>query len=293
MAAHECTTAKFSPITPDSVHCPQKRLWLLILPTAFPNTCSLTSHEMSFAVLPVSDWVSTPFALRPQHGTPGPSLPVICADDAVQDEQHAIFHCTQPHTVSLRRRYESLFSEARAQDVSTLTHESNNTIFFLHEPIVINEQALVFLVSWVSRKVLILTAYSAKQVRCPIFSIGSDASYDSGTVYSLQTILFLIKLCRLTLFQIEVILDLSGSARNPRFPCISAISECHTISRIYPSKTVWAHFARTYHRELKRAWQFDTTWWSPFQQNYEDLSHTFWWTFGDCSWLVGWQKKKS
>jgi hypothetical protein len=28
--------------------------------------------------LPVSDCVSTPFVLRPQHGTPGPSLPVIC-----------------------------------------------------------------------------------------------------------------------------------------------------------------------------------------------------------------------
>jgi len=38
--------------------------------------------------------------------------------------------------------------------------------------------------SWVSRKVLILTACSAKQVRCPFFSIGSDASYDFGTVYS-------------------------------------------------------------------------------------------------------------
>jgi hypothetical protein len=50
------------------------------------------------------------------------------------------------------------------------------------------------------------TACSAKQVRCPSFSIGSDASYDSGTVYSLQIILFLKKLCRLTfLLQIEAI----------------------------------------------------------------------------------------
>ena len=30
----------------------------------------------------------------------------------------------------------------------------------------------------------------------PLFSIGLDASFDSGTVYSLQTILFLRKLCR-------------------------------------------------------------------------------------------------
>jgi len=50
------------------------------------------------------------------------------------------------------------------------------------------------------------TACSAKQVRCPSFSIGSDPSYDSGTVYPLQTILFLRKLCRLTfLLQIEAI----------------------------------------------------------------------------------------
>ena len=33
---------------------------------------------MSFVVLPVSECVSTPFALRPQHGTPAPPLPVIC-----------------------------------------------------------------------------------------------------------------------------------------------------------------------------------------------------------------------
>jgi len=78
-------------------------------------------------------------------------------------------------------------------------------------------------------------------------------------------------------------------------PCISAIFGCHTILRVYQSETVlWAHSARTYHRELERAWRFDTTWDSPFQQDYDYLSHTFWCTSGDCSsWLVGWQKKKS
>ena len=50
------------------------------------------------------------------------------ADDDVQDEQHAIFHCIHPHIVSLRRRYESLFSEARAQDVSTFLHRNNNKL---------------------------------------------------------------------------------------------------------------------------------------------------------------------
>ena len=54
--------------------------------------------------------------------------------------------------------------------------------------------------SWVSRKVLILTACSAKQAKCPSFSTGSDAPSDSGTVYSLQTTLFLRKLCGLIYF---------------------------------------------------------------------------------------------
>jgi len=109
-----------------------------------------------------------------------------------------------------------------------------------------------------------------------------------------QTILSLIKLCGLTLLlRKEVILDLSRSARTPRFSCVSANSECHTISRVYPSETVRAHPARTYHRGLERAWQFDITWWSPFQQNYEELLQTFWCKYGDCSWLVGWQKKES
>jgi len=58
-----------------------------------------------------------------------PSCDLCEADDDVQDEKHAIFHCTHPHTVSLRRRYESLFSEARAKDVSTFLHQNNNSNF--------------------------------------------------------------------------------------------------------------------------------------------------------------------
>jgi hypothetical protein len=53
------------------------------------------------------------------------------ADHDVQDEQHAIFHCTNLHTVCLRRRYESLLSEARAQTFSTFFHLSNNKLLFL------------------------------------------------------------------------------------------------------------------------------------------------------------------
>jgi len=68
-----------------------------------------------------------------EAATWNPSSSLTCdlceADDDVQDEQHAIFHCTHPHTVSLCRRYESLSSEARAQDVFTFLHQNNNNIF--------------------------------------------------------------------------------------------------------------------------------------------------------------------
>jgi hypothetical protein len=77
--------------------------------------------------------------------------------------------------------------------------------------------------SWVPKKVLILTACSAKQIRCPFFSIGSAASYDSGTVYSLRTILFLRKLCRLTYLQIEVIRGLTRFCTHSKIPYVSAI----------------------------------------------------------------------
>jgi len=41
-----------------------------------------------------------------------PACDLCEADDGVQDEQHAIFYCTHPHVISLRRRYDFLFAEA-------------------------------------------------------------------------------------------------------------------------------------------------------------------------------------
>jgi len=136
MAAHESTTAKFTLIT-DGVHSPPKRLcWLLVLPTAFPSTCSLPSHKMSFAVLPVSGCVSTPVALRPQHGTPAPPLPVICVRLMMMSRMNSmLFSCIHPHTVN-RRRNESLFLEARAQFLPFCTRTTTNSNFFC-----MNEQA--------------------------------------------------------------------------------------------------------------------------------------------------------
>jgi len=88
-------------------------------------------------------------------------------------------------------------------------------------------------------------------------------------------------------------MDLPGSACAPRFTYISTVFGCHTISSDYQSTTVWTHSSWTYHWGLERSWHFDTTWSSPFQQNYEDISHTFRCTFKEYFWMVGWQKKKS
>jgi len=87
-------------------------------------------------------------------------------------------------------------------------------------------------------------------------------------------------------------MDLPGSACAPRFTYISIAFGCHTISSDYQSRTaVWTHSTWTYHWGLERSCHFDTTWSSPFQQNYEDISHTFRCTFGEYFWMVGWQKK--
>ena len=76
-----------------------------------------------------------------------------------------------------------------------------------------------------------------------------------------------------------------------RFPCISTIIGCHMITQVYQFETIRAH---SYHWWLERTWQFDTTWDSPFQQNYTDLSHTFWCTLGNASgwWDDRWRNHK-
>jgi len=60
----------------------------------------------------------------------------------------SILPTAHTHTVSIRRRYESLFSEARAQDVSTFLHQNNNKLYFLLH---INSFLLVLLDAFSSR----------------------------------------------------------------------------------------------------------------------------------------------
>jgi len=115
-------------------------------PSQIHVPCSLTAHEMSFAVLPVFNCVSTPSVVRPWHGTPGPPLLVICVKLKMMFLRWAACHfsLTHPHVVSLqiRRRFATLFSETRVQDVFAFLHQNNNKLqFFLHELIAFYKQA--------------------------------------------------------------------------------------------------------------------------------------------------------
>jgi hypothetical protein len=58
-----------------------------------------------------------------------PACDLCEAEDDVQDEQHVIFHCTHPHVVSLRRRFASLFSETRMQDVFFAPEQQQTPLF--------------------------------------------------------------------------------------------------------------------------------------------------------------------
>jgi hypothetical protein len=105
---------------------------------------------------------------------------------------------------------------------------------------------LAFWKPWVSRKVLITDTHCRCVLRetghLPIYiSTGSDAPYNSGTVYIPSW-----KSCAgwPSCLQTESqYVDLSGSMCTPRLPCVSAIFGCHTISWVYQSETVRAPFA--------------------------------------------------
>jgi hypothetical protein len=77
---------------------------------------------MSFAVLQLaSDYVFTPYIMRQGHGTKvanSPTCDLYDADD-IQDEQHVLFHCVNPHVISLHRIHASLFPQTGAHNVPT------------------------------------------------------------------------------------------------------------------------------------------------------------------------------
>jgi len=59
----------------------------------------------------------------------------LCDTDDVQDEQHVLFHCANPHVISLRRTYASLFSPTGAHDVSTFLSQNNTFAIPLRCPL--------------------------------------------------------------------------------------------------------------------------------------------------------------
>jgi hypothetical protein len=96
MAAHESTTAKFSPIT-DGVHNPQKKPWLSfsLQPSQVhvprpPTRCHLQCCSFQTAC------PHPPFEIATWNPRSSPTCDLCEADDDVQDEQHVIFHCTHP-----------------------------------------------------------------------------------------------------------------------------------------------------------------------------------------------------
>jgi hypothetical protein len=48
----------------------------------------------------------------------------------LQDEQHVLFHCTNPHVISLHRKYASLFPPTGAHNVFTFLSQNNNKLCF-------------------------------------------------------------------------------------------------------------------------------------------------------------------
>jgi hypothetical protein len=125
----QSTTAKFSLITDGVRALPPKKALATRSPYSLPEYIFPDlPRDVIHSVLARSDCVSA--AWNPSSS---PSTCDLCeADDDVQNEQLAIFHCTHPHmTVSLRRRYESLFSRGKSTGcVSTFLHQNNNTLFF-------------------------------------------------------------------------------------------------------------------------------------------------------------------
>jgi hypothetical protein len=122
---------------------------------------------MSFTVLPVSDCVSTPFALRPQHGTPGPPLSVICVKLMMMSRMNSMLFFTA-HTLTqcLFAGGMSPYSQRQEHGMFLLvyTRTTTDSIFFLHELIVFYEQA--------SCRTLWLKAFSCKPCKpCILFNM--------------------------------------------------------------------------------------------------------------------------
>jgi hypothetical protein len=109
--------------------------------TSFQNICFLTFLVMSFAVQLASDLVFTPFVWRQRHGIKV-SPPVTCVMLMISKmNKHVLFHCVNPHVISLGRKHASLFPQIGSHDASTFISQNNNKSPFFSRLIVFYEQA--------------------------------------------------------------------------------------------------------------------------------------------------------
>jgi len=135
----ENTTAN-APLITNNVLFPRGGPWSLIRLNILPKYIFL-NLVMSFAVQLVSDFMSTPYVLRQQRGiiqlvlnfvfstarfrlcvhtlrfetatwnqSNSPTCD-LCDTDDVQDEQHVLFHCANPHIISFRRNMHLCFPQ--------------------------------------------------------------------------------------------------------------------------------------------------------------------------------------
>jgi len=111
-------------LLPSQIHASQPASWCHSQCSSFQTLCS---HPTFWD----SDWN--------QSNSPTCDL---CDTDNVQNEQNVLFHCANPHVISLRTKYAFLLPPTGAQEMFTFLSQNNNKLyFFLHELIALYEQA--------------------------------------------------------------------------------------------------------------------------------------------------------
>jgi len=104
-------------------HATELQVWWLLV---FPY---FLSHDWSGTRVQVQRKAAELWTHRPQSFCP--PLPLICVRLMMTSRMNSmLFSAAHTPIQSLRVRYESLFSEAGAQDAATFLHQNNNTLFF-------------------------------------------------------------------------------------------------------------------------------------------------------------------
>jgi len=140
MVTLESATAKRLLIT-SGTRCLHKKLWSPILLIGFPDTSFLTFLEMPFAVWLVSDFVSTPFALKQQFVFPPLPLLATCVRLMMMSRMKHMFSLLHaPSDGFSPQEVHALIFTDRISGCVCFLHQENNHLF-IHELILLYEQA--------------------------------------------------------------------------------------------------------------------------------------------------------